>query len=103
MDREEPRDIDQRHKLAVIRIVQEALSNIRLHSRASTAKIRLSYTRTDIMLLIADDGVGFDPSTTHSALSPTSRGIGLANMRESARLAGGSFDVCSAPEAGTQV
>ena len=47
--------------------------------------------------------MGFDPSTTHSALSPIRRGIGLANMRESARLAGGSLHVHSAPESGTEV
>ena len=95
--------IDQRNKLAVIRIVQEAFSNVRLHSRASMAKVWLSYTRSHLMLLITDDGAGFDPSTTHSALLPISRGIGLANMRESARLAGGSVQVRSAPDSGTQV
>ena len=67
------------------------------------ARVRLSCTRSHLVLLITDDGVGFDPSTTHSALSPTVRGIGLANMRESARLAGGSIDVRSAPGSGTQV
>ena len=103
VDGEEPSAIDQRNKLVVIRVVQEALSNIRLHSQASTARVHLSYTHSDITLLIEDDGVGFDPSTTHSAISPTSRGIGLATMRESARLAGGSVDVRSAPESGTQV
>ena len=95
--------IDQRNKLAVIRIVQEAFSNVRLHSRANMAKVWLSYTRSHLMLLITDDGVGFDPSTTHSAISLTSRGNGLATMRESARLAGGSVEVLSAPETGTQV
>ena len=55
------------------------------------------------MLRITDDGVGFDLSTTHSALSPTSHGIGLANTRESGRLAGGSVDVRSSPGSGTQV
>ena len=103
VDGEEPKGIDQRNKLAVIRIVQETLSNIRLHSKATGSKIRLSYNRTHLMLLITDDGLGFDPSTTHSALSPSSRGFGLANMRESARLAGGSVNVSSAPDSGTQV
>ena len=103
VDGEDFQGMDQRNKLAVIRIVQEALSNIRLHSRANRAKVRLSWTPTHLMLLITDDGVGFDPSTTHSALSPTSHGMGLASMRESARLAGGSVQVRSTPEAGTQV
>ena len=103
VDGEGTQQIDQRNKLAVIRIVQEALSNIRLHSHAKMAKVWLSYTHTYLMLLITDDGVGFDPSTTHSALLPSSRGIGLANMRESASLAGGSVDVRSTPGSGTQV
>ena len=67
------------------------------------AAVSLSYSRTHLTLLITDNGVGFDVSTVHSALSPASRGIGIANMRESARLAGGSVEVCSAPESGTQV
>ena len=95
--------IDQHNKLAVIRIVQEAFSNVRLHSRASMAEVWLSYTRSHLMLLITDDGTGFDPSTTPSALLPVSTGIGLASMRESARLAGGSVQVRSAPDSGTQV
>ena len=100
---EEPHGMDQRNRLAVIRIVQEALSNVRLHSQANTAKVWLSYTRSCLMLRITDDGVGFDLSTTHSALSPISHGIGLANIRESGRLAGGSVDVRSSPGSGTQV
>ena len=103
VDGDEPLGIDQRNKLAVIRIVQEVLSNIRVHSHAGMAKVSLSYTQSHLELLITDDGVGFDPTTTHSALSPTSHGIGLANMRESARLAGGSVWVRSAPGSGTQV
>ena len=103
VDGEEPQGIDQRNKLAVIRIVQEALSNIRLYAQANIARVRLSYTRSNVLLLITDDGVGFEPSTIHSALSPAKRGIGLATMRESARLAGGSVQVLSAPESGTQV
>ena len=103
VDGEEPHGMDQRNRLAVIRIVQEALSNVRLHSQANTAKVWLSYTRSHLMLRITDDGVGFDLSTTHSALSPTSHGIGLASIRESGRLAGGSVDVRSSPGSGTQV
>ena len=89
-DGNEPLGMDHRNKLAVIRIVQEALSNIRLHSHAGLVQVRLSYTRSHVILLITDDGVGFDLSMTHCAHSPTSRGFGLASMREAARLAGGS-------------
>ena len=103
VDGDEPAGMDQRNKLAAIRIVQEALSNIRVHSRAKMARVRLSCTHSQLTLLITDDGVGFDPSKTHSALSPASRGIGLANMRESARLAGGSVQVRSALGSGTEV
>ena len=103
VDGDEPSGFDQRNKLAVIRVVQEVLSNIRVHSRANLAKVRLSYTRSHILLLITDDGVGFDTSTTHSAESPTVRGVGMASMRESAGLAGGSVHVHSAPDLGTQI
>lgn len=103
VDEAGPHKMDERNKLALIRIVQEALSNVRLHSRADTVKVRLSYTSSQVILEITDDGVGFDPSTAHSSISPASRGFGLANMRESAALAGGSVDVQSAPGSGTKI
>ena len=103
VDEEGHHKMDERNKLAIIRIVQEALSNVRLHSRATMVKVRLSYTRSQVVLTITDDGVGFDPSTTHGSISPASRGFGLANMRESARLAGGSIDVISAPGSGADI
>ncbi len=103
VDEEGRHKMDERNKLAVIRIVQEALSNVRLHSQAIAVKVRLSYGPSEVMLTIIDDGVGFDVSATHSSMSSASSGIGLANMRESARLASGSIDVISKPGSGTQI
>jgi signal transduction histidine kinase/DNA-binding CsgD family transcriptional regulator len=103
VDEEGNHEMDERNKLAIIRIVQEALSNVRLHSRANMVQVRLSYTTSEVMLTIIDDGVGFDLSATHNSMSSASSGIGLANMRESARLAGGSVDVRSTPGSGTQI
>jgi signal transduction histidine kinase/DNA-binding CsgD family transcriptional regulator len=103
VDEECRHEMDERNKLAIIGIVQEALSNVRLHSRANSVEVRLSYDPSEVVLTIIDDGVGFDLSATHSSTSSASRGIGLANMRESARLAGGSVDVLSTPGSGTQI
>ena len=103
VDDEGHHKMDERNKLAIIRIIQEALSNVRLHARANAVKVRLAYNLTEVVLTIIDDGVGFDLSATHSSTSSASRGIGLANMRESARLAGGSVDVLSTPGSGTQI
>ena len=99
----EPDAMDQRNKLSVLRIAQEALSNIRRHAKAKAATVRLSFGTSDLLLRISDDGVGFEPSTPHGVLSPMSGRFGLAGMRESARLAGGFIVVGSSPGAGTQV
>ena len=76
---------------AVYRLVQEALTNVVKHARASRADVtvRTEGGRT-LVLEIADDGIGFDPR------SPA-RGFGLAGIRERAYLAGGSVRFESGP------
>ncbi|MCW4386012.1 sensor histidine kinase [Salinibacterium sp. SYSU T00001] len=83
--------VDRDAEVVLLRCTQEALTNIRRHSGASSAHVELE----GATLRIRDDGHGFDPA------SPTA-GVGLAGMRDRARLAGGSLTVKS-DESGTVV
>ena len=84
-------------------IAQEALSNVRHHSKAKRVTVDLSYDTDAVRLLVSDDGVGFDPSVSSSTPSPTGGGFGMTSMRERARLIGGRIEVRSAPGMGTRV
>ncbi len=57
----------------IYRVVQEQLNNILKHSKAKSASVELSVTDSEIVLLITDDGVGFDTGTGF-------QGIGLRNI-----------------------
>jgi signal transduction histidine kinase len=73
--------------LAAFRIVQEALSNVRRHARATRVRVGLRYAAESVTVEIADDGVGT------SAQPPS--GHGLVGMRERAVLYGGSLELHS--------
>ena len=103
VDGEEPESIDERSELAVLRITQEALSNVRRHANAKTAVVRLAYSASGVGVVISDDGDGFEPSDTIGTLSRIGGGFGLTGMQERARMAGGHIEVHSAPGRGTQL
>ena len=87
---------------ALFRIVQEGLTNILRHARASAVMVRLDQDHNLIALEICDDGVGFDPRRLES-LDAGGRGLGLRGMRERAAILGGSLELESAPGEGTTV
>lgn len=81
----------------LFRIVQEAMTNIRHHSKAMRADIRLIQDEGRIRLEVRDDGVGFDPKNV-----PEDR-FGVRGIVERARLFGGSAKIRSAPGHGTLI
>ena len=81
------------------RIAQEALCNVRKHSRATSVSILLSCEANSITLTIKDNGQGF----VDKYPKPASEGFGLSSMRERAFRVGGSMDIFSAPRRGTEV
>lgn len=83
------------------RIVQQALINVGKHAHATRATVRVIRERAKIRCSIADDGVGFD--TRHLPHTPPNGGLGLVGMKERAQALGGTFEVSSAPGAGTVV
>jgi signal transduction histidine kinase len=81
---------------AVYRLVQEGLNNVSKHSMASSAELSVKGTAGEIVIEVADDGVGFEPSRI-------SEGFGLVGMRERAALLGGTLEVDSAKGTGTRL
>ena len=79
--------------LALYRIVQEALTNVRRHARASRCEVRLHYGADAVCVEIVDDGPGADPGSAGS-------GHGLVGMRERADLYGGELVAGPRPEGG---
>jgi signal transduction histidine kinase len=84
-------------RIALLRVLQEALSNIRQHSGSRQVAVTLRNGDTaGVYMEIQDDGHGFDPA----AVVPDDEGqssLGLAGMRERVRLLGGRLEVESAP------
>jgi len=83
--------------LCLFRIAQEALQNVVKHSDGTMAIVRLAGTARNVRLHVADGGKGFDP-TSH-----TGAGLGLLNIRERARLAGGRAGIRTAIDKGTRI
>jgi PAS domain S-box-containing protein len=80
------------------RIAQEALTNAAKHSRAENVEIILERRDDSVLLVIEDDGVGFDAGE-----ESRSRGFGLLGMRERAAVVGATLEIESTPGIGTTV
>jgi signal transduction histidine kinase len=80
---------------ALYRIVQEALTNVVKHAGARRVSIVVSRKPATVLVMVEDDGRGFDPSQVQSG------GLGLLGMRERVELLDGSFEVDAEPRRGT--
>lgn len=91
-----------RVETCLYRIVQEALTNVARHARATAASVVLDVRPDQATAVIEDNGVGFDPAMV---LQPgNERGaLGLHGMQERAALAGGTLQVEASPGRGTAV
>jgi signal transduction histidine kinase len=89
-------------RIALFRIAQEGLANVREHSSATKVSVTLRELADGVRLAIVDDGDGFDVS--HTVVSAARRGrLGLVGMSERVRLLGGSFSLTSSFGTGTQI
>jgi len=93
-----PRSVDPDVALCVFRIAQEALRNVKKHSRASSAQIRLQLAGNTIHLSVCDQGVGFNPKEPRKG-----EGLGIRSMEERARVLGGRFEIQSKAGTGTKI
>jgi len=92
-----PTALPPRQQIELLRIVQEALTNVRKHADATVARVRADIQGRDMILAISDNGKGFDPTTA------SDQGLGLQGMVERARLLGGTLKVTSEPHGGTTI
>src|SRR5215212_3069754 len=79
----------------VLRVIQEALTNVRRNSGARSVRVMLRPDQDGLVIEISDDGRGFDPETTP--------GVGLKSMRERAAALGSKLEVTSEVGKGTRV
>ncbi len=87
-------------ELVLYRIVQEALTNVAKHAKASRVEARLTRSGRTLRMLIEDDGCGFDVEATKGSRES---GLGLFGMEERLALIGGTLKVDSAVGRGTRV
>src|SRR6185295_6860917 len=92
--------LNETQQTVVLRIVQEALQNVRKHGGASSVIVASAIDGDDWVLTVRDDGRGFDVG---AVAARGRRNFGLQFMRERAELIGARFDVRSRPEGGTVV
>ncbi|HSN55357.1 MAG TPA: ATP-binding protein, partial [Candidatus Sulfomarinibacteraceae bacterium] len=84
---------------ALYRVVQEAMANVVRHARASRADVLLQLRDDRVMVMVEDNGVGFEPEQVRR------RGdhVGLLGLEERAEALGGTLTVESAPGAGATI
>ena len=81
------------------RIAQEALTNVAKHARAENVEVILERRADQVLLIVEDDGVGFDPGVPRHA----GQGFGLLGMQERAALVGATLEIESAAGKGTTI
>jgi signal transduction histidine kinase len=87
-------ELTDSQKIALIRVVQEGLTNVRKHSGARSVSVELRGTPEATELTIRDDGEGFDPSGIGRDR------LGLAGVEARVRMLGGSVEIDSTPKKG---
>ena len=93
--------LDEDAEELVYRTAQEVLRNVREHARAAAVRVSLQREDGHAVLLVTDDGVGFDAETI--AQRRGDNHLGLALLEDRARRLGGTLSIVSSPGAGTAV
>ncbi len=95
-------DVPDLLKITIFRIVQEATGNALKHAKADRLRVRLKSQEGALILLIEDNGQGFDPELGLSQHAFGS-GLGLQSMQERAELSGADYALTAAPGQGTRI
>jgi signal transduction histidine kinase len=93
-----PRSVDPDVALCVFRIVQEGLRNLKKHSGATRAQVRLRGTHNKLFIFVVDEGIGFDVRELRKR-----EGLGIRSMEERVSLLNGRFEIHSAPGKGARI
>ncbi len=88
--------IDSLVKITIFRIVQESLLNVTKHAKATLCTVSVSLEANHLILLIKDDGVGFD-------VNATKQGIGLNNIQERVKTIKAALEISSTSNDGTSI
>jgi signal transduction histidine kinase len=99
---ESARQLSHEAEITVYRIVQESLTNVSRHAKASKANVILNLGGKSFIAIIEDNGIGFDPKSVNRDHTKVKH-IGLYGMEERAALVGGTFIVESTVGAGTSI
>jgi signal transduction histidine kinase len=83
-------------QLNLFRILQEQLRNIYKYAQAKTLSIAMKMKNNQLILIITDDGIGFDVTTVR-------KGIGLANIQRRVEMFAGTYNITTAPGEGCQL
>ena len=94
-----PREME----IALFRVAQEALTNVRKHAGTKWLKIELRRRDAEVSLEVQDFGRGFDPAALQTLGGGPGERVGFAGMRERVGMLGGELEIQSRPEAGTFV
>jgi signal transduction histidine kinase len=86
---------------SLYRIIQESLTNVIRHANAKQVLIELSTPPNAVRLIVEDNGIGFDPTST--PVSDPQRHLGLVSMQERAEMMGGTFEVVTTPGNGVSI
>ena len=89
-------DLNEKMQLDIYRIVQEQLTNILKHAKATTTTINLTKDVNDIIVLFSDNGKGCD-------ILKQTNGVGIINIKSRAKIYGGRVAIVSKPEEGYEL
>lgn len=92
-----PASLPPRTQAEVVRVLQEALTNVRKHADATVVRVGAAVEQGALHLTVVDNGRGFRPAET------SGDGVGVQGMKERARLMGGDLRIVSEPSGGTAV
>lgn len=91
-------ELDEDRRSALFHITQEALNNVRKHSRATSVAVRVTSRDGILILHVEDNGAGFE-----TGIDQAQEHNGLRNMASRAKAAGGTLSIESAPGTGTRI
>ena len=94
--------LDASCETVLYRIVQEALTNVRRHSRASQVTVRIVESSGGVEVEVGDNGVGFDVAADGTVLARKGH-FGILGMQQRAELSGGTWGIESAQGEGTTI
>lgn len=98
----EEKDVPEPLKINIFRVIQEAFNNVAKHSNAHFVKLSLKRSEDRLIMVIQDDGSGFNPDDVNRSESRPA-GLGLSSMKERTLLFGGNFSIDSRKGSGTKV